>query len=813
MPDETDNLIERAAALLRHPAASRQDNAAGGADAPPRGHAGRATRPAADHFDSGHQGRLLSLDAAVQPIPAPIVEPEEMRLRHLLRAASLHKSALIGSALLLMVAATAAIFAITPQYAAVAVVAIGNRAPSVATRIESDIDGNVVQSSPDAATLHTQVDTQVDYLYSRPVAERAMDALDLWNKSEFDRSSGRRGGPVDRVSGWVRSALTPVRQLRAWLSGGKVAPDAQASELARRNAAIGIFLKKLKVEAKPESQIITVQFEDPDPQLAAAAANAVADQYIARQIEAASGSAQRATAGLQQAVAALRQRVAQSDQAYEQYRGAFEARNGRELLNTQTAEATKELTAAEIERQVIEARLTALRGVGGGNPSTEATSEITQSRVMQDLHEQAAVLQGRLAELSVSLGDANPQIQQVRAAIARVNGEMRSEVARQNAALESELRVAAAREASLRQSLAANRTQSSQSSGGQAKLDALQVEAESNRAVLNAFLTRLHEADTSAKLLQPADAEIVQRASPSQSPAYPNVKLLLAAAAVGSTMAGFGVALALERTAPTFRSSEEIENETGVRTLGLVPLIDNPDAPPEEALAAPASFYGEAVRALYMTLLLRQNLKMLVVTSARPGDGKTTLAASLALVAATAGRKVLLIDADLCTAGASRIFRVNEHEGLAELIADKRPFSDVIGTAHSNPNFHFLAAGTPGKVLAARAGLESVVGLFRRLREEYDLIVIDSPPVLAVADAMAVAAQADAVLFAVRWGSTPRAAVKLGLKRLHASARGASVGAVLTMVDAREHSRFGYADSAFYTKDLVGYYGSSANRA
>ena len=107
---------------------------------------------------------------------------------------------------------------------------------------------------------------------------------------------------------------------------------------------------------------------------------------------------------------------------------------------------------------------------------------------------------------------------------------------------------------------------------------------------------------------------------------------------------------------------------------------------------------------------------------------------------------------------------------------------------------------------SVEALVEEVRGLLRGLREQYDLIVVDSPPVLAVADAMALSAQADATLFAVRWGATPRASVKLGLKRLHASADGASVGIVLTMVDARNHSRFGYADSAFYTKDLVAYY-------
>jgi uncharacterized protein involved in exopolysaccharide biosynthesis len=143
------------------------------------------------------------------------------------------------------------------------------------------------------------------------------------------------------------------------------------------------------------------------------------------------------------------------------------------------------------------------------------------------------------------LGDANPQIQQVKAAIARVNGEMRSEVTRQLAALEPEFKRAVAKEASLRQSLAANTTQSAESSRGQAELDALKIEAESNRAVLNAFLIRLKEANTSAKIPQRADAEIVSHANVPRFPVTPPLRLLLVFAAFGSTLAGMGVALAL----------------------------------------------------------------------------------------------------------------------------------------------------------------------------------------------------------------------------------------------------------------------------
>jgi polysaccharide biosynthesis transport protein len=769
MSDETDGLIERAVALLQQPGSTR-----------PADRAGR-------QIGLGHPGMPALFDAAIQPIPVPIVERDKRGLRHLLRVLSLHKFALALTTLLVFAATTVVIFSLTPRYAAVAVVAIGNRAPNVATRIEFDVGGNAVQLPLDVAA----VQTQVDYLRSPPVAESAMDSLHLWDRPEFNPSVRPRGVLLKAISAWIEPAIALVHRWRDWLSGSAAREGAAASADAKRNQALEIFMSCLSVAAEPNSHIITVRFEDPDPKLAAAAANAVADQYVAREIAAASVAAQRATEGLGQAVAALRQRVAKSDQTYEQ---------------------TKALTAAEAARQVIEARLAGLRGVAGKNPAADATSEVTESKVLQNLHEQAAALQGRLAQLSATLGDAHPQIQQLKEAISRVQGEMRAEVTRQLTALRAELKVARTKEAALRQSLVASATQSAQSSPGQVKLDALKVEADTNRAVLDAFLTHLHAANSSAKLLQRANAEIVAHASVPQFPASPKVKLLLVLAAFGSTLAGAGVAIALERAAPTFRSGEEIENQTGVRTLALLPLIDEPGAPPEQALASPASFYGEAIRTLYTTLLLQQRLRVFVVTSARPGDGKTNLAASLALVAAKTGRKVLLVDADLCTAGASRIFRLTGRDGLAELIAGKRQFSEVVATAGADPSFHFLAAGAPGNILAARSGLESAVGLFRRLREQYDLIVVDSPPVLAVADAMTLAAQADAALFAVRWGLTPRAAVKLGLKRLHAAAHGAAVGVVLTMVDAREHSRFGYADSALYAKDLVGYYGSNASR-
>src|SRR5262249_32664129 len=158
---------------------------------------------------------------------------------------------------------------------------------------------------PDVAA----VQTQVDYLRSRPVAESAMDALHLWDRPEFNPSARPHGVLPAAIKARIEPAIEFVHQWRDRLLGSEDRENTAASDEARRNEALDIFLSNLVVDAAPNSHIITVRFEDPDPKLAAAATNAVADQYIARQIAVASGNAQRATAQLEQAVVALRQRV------------------------------------------------------------------------------------------------------------------------------------------------------------------------------------------------------------------------------------------------------------------------------------------------------------------------------------------------------------------------------------------------------------------------------------------------------------------------------------------------------------------------
>lgn len=790
MSDEALGLIQRAAGLLSQKSL------------PNRG-AFEQGRPRDEFEEPG---------AVVEPLPSGTIDNEDVSPAGIFRVAWRYKFTLIGTTLLLLAVAAAVILAMPPVYIPEALVVIGNREASV-PKLRTGSD-----SFPPLADTAT-VQTEMEILRSRTLAAQVAGDLKLWERSEFNPNIPPKEKPgafqqaIETFSGCILSPLSCAREIAGrYLPGESPQTTAAVDDPGTaENVAIESFLAKLNVTVKTNSRIISVQFEDRDPKLATSAVNVLIDHYIANHLVTSTADTDDATHWLDQTVAELQKRVAQSEQVYQQFRATFGANGTRDFLDRKMAETSSQLQTAEIARGDAETRLARLKGVLGKDVADLATNDVATSRVMQSLRQKAADLHEQLAQLTSILGDNHPKVQNIKAAIARSNQEMRAEVGRLATSLEGDVRLAAAKEASLRQILAKTQDNIAQSSDSQKKLEALKAEAAENRAALETFQKRRIEAiGVSAKPPQRIDAEIVSHASVPQGPAKPKKTLLLAIAVIGSTVAGFGAAFAREKHDQTFRSSQEVELETGFHPLALIPLTQK-KLPQDEVLASPTSFYCETIRTLYMTLQLKQNFKILVVTSARPGEGKTILAASLALTAAKVRRKVLLVDADLCTGGASRAFGLLGHDGLAELISGGKQLSEVVGRFDPSAqlDFDFLSCGTQKNATAARSALENTLGLFRRLREEYDLVIVDTPPLLAVSDAMAISRQADATLFAIRWGMTPRAAVKIGLRRLRGSSHPRAVtGIVLTMVNAREHSRSGYEDSELYRKELVGYHSS-----
>lgn len=792
MSDEAPKLVQRAAGLLHQ-------------------------KPPPDHGD-GVFDKNWESDAVVDPRPFATLDNEEVSPAGIFRVAWRYKFTLIGTTLLLIALAAAVILPMPAIYAPEALVVVGNREASLP---QLRTGAGAYPPLADTAT----VQTEMEILGSRTLAAQVVDDLKLWKRPEFNPnipSNEKPGALQQSLEAFSTCALSPLSCLRElpgrFFPGESPATAGDQNAHTTKDIAVESFLGKLNVSVKTNSRVISVQFQDHDPKLATLAVNSLVDHYIANHLVTTNADANQATRWLDQTLTELRKRADQSEQAYQQFRATFEASGDtRDLLDRKMTETSLQLEAAETARDEAETRLISLKALLGKDVADLATSDVAASPVMQELRKKSAELHEQLAQLTTILGDNHPKVRNLKAAIARSNQEMQAEVGRLVTSLEANVRLATAKEDSLKEILAKTQGEIARSSDGEEKLEDLKADAASNRAALEAFQRQKIEAiGVSAAPPERIDAEIVAHASVPQGPAKPKKTLLLMIAAAGSVMAGFGAAFAREKHDQTFRSGQEVEVEIGDRPLAFIPLSQKRKSPQDEILGSSSSFYAETIRTLYMTLLLRQRFKIVVITSARQNEGKTTLAASLALIAAKAGKKALLVDADLCTGGASRNFGAVGHEGLADLISGGKQLSEVVGRFGpiAAADLHFLSCGTQENLLAARSALENTLGLFRRLRDEYDLIIVDTPPILAVSDAMALSTQADATLFVVRWGTTSRAAVRLGLRRLLASGYSRTVtGIVLTMVNARELSRYGYEDSVLHAKDLVNYHSSTKGKS
>ena len=279
-----------------------------------------------------------------------------------------------------------------------------------------------------------------------------------------------------------------------------------------------------------------------------------------------------------------------------------------------------------------------------------------------------------------------------------------------------------------------------------------------------------------------------------------------------SAAAGLILVFILESLDKGFRSMDEIEGITGIPAVGLVPALSSlamkGKEPQQLILEKPNSAFAESVRALHASILL-SNVdsppKTVLLTSSLPSEGKTSLSLSLArLVARTGNNRVVIIDCDLRRPLVHRHLGMDIGPGLVQLLADEVSLEDALRRDEPSGAYVLTAGGTPANPTDIITS-EHFAQLLTNLKSAFDLIVIDSSPVLAVSDSRILSRMADKTIFVVRWAETRREVVRLGLKQI-LEAGGDLAGVVLSMVNVRKHSRYGYGDSGYYYGRYRKYY-------
>jgi len=754
--------------------------------------------PELPHYtDSGQPepGRML-VERAPTPL-GPLTSPEihaaevelegdELNLRELWNVILKRRGTISLFTLIVLTAVVTATYLMTPIYRASTTLQI-DREDIKVLKIE--------EVSPIDATGSNQdyYQTQYELLKSRSLALRVINQLGLADR--------RTEQP---------SLLT---RLKDWLAGGSSKTDGEAegvespAEIARREGVVTRFLNKLTIEPVRNSRLVKLHYDDPDSKLAAAILNTLTKSYINLSLERRFDASAYARTFLQEHLQQIKAKLEDSEEQmleFARQRGIVEFGEGQPGIAAQSLVATNAaLAAAEkklFEAEVVYRQLLGMRGHG--------LSQVLDSPIIQSLKLSKAKLQAQYQDnLNIYKPDY-PAMVQLRGQIEQTDRDINQEVANVRGAVTANYEEAKTERALLQTRFNQLKRDLLEQQEHDIQFNILRREVDTNRELYSGLLQRFKEVGVAAGI-GTNNISVVDEAKPSVLPYKPNLRLNALLALVLGLLGGVGLAFLLEHLDDTFKQPDEVEKLLGLPVLGMIPLNRQKrgDLRPI-ALAGhedPRSVFAESYRSLRTALEFSTSSgvpQTLTVTSATSGEGKSTTALSLAIQFAQTGKKVLLIDADLRKPSLHRALGLDNDVGLTNLLAGEQVRPVDIAKATHIPNLFAIPAGplppNPAELLSSSKMLDLLV----LATEKFDQVLVDSPPVMGLADALILGNFCGGTLLSVQMGNTPRGQVRGACKRLR-GARVHLVGTLLTKLEAPSGA-YGYYHGYYYHSDYYG---------
>jgi len=634
-------------------------------------------------------------------------------------------------------------------------------------RISSEI---LVLQAPDLAASVTETLRLADHPDFNPALPQTLPPYAIW-----------RALPAE----WLGAA-------KRWLGLAEperpLTPEAQLENSAAR--ILAAFASRLEVERIGRSNAVRVAVASHDAELAADTANAIADRYLADQLQAKHTATAVAGAWLDKRVAQLRENAEAAERAVEAYRvetGLIDA-NGTTILTQQFAELNTQLISARTETAATRARLSQVQGQLNRTGDALAAAEVLSSPLIHRLKEQEVEVLRKRADLAQEYGPKHPRMLGIQAELSDIQEKIAAEVHQIVVGLSNAVAVAQAQEAAIAAAVRQAEAAAAEQGKAQVRLNALEREAEASRTLLQTFLQRMKQVGDQGDIQRP-DARIIARATPPEDASHPQSALVLSGFGLGSLLLGLLVACLLalrERGLGNhgFLGSPAVRACLGLPVLATMPELRIPRAtlPADQTTEAPYGPYAEAVR---MAAAGTGGAKAILVTGAGAGEGKTSLALALARTLAAQGDRVLLIDTDLRRSGLSIALGLDAAPGLAETLLATGGEPAIPFASDRVPGLKVLPAGrSAARHAAAGQSGDRLRPLLDNWREHFDRIVLDSAPAPLVAQTADHARLADATLLTVRWRETSAGSALEAVQRLR-EAGALLAGVVLTRVDPR----------------------------
>lgn len=655
--------------------------------------------------------------------------------------------------------------------------------------------------------------TQYDLLKSRSLTRKTIETLKLTDTSLPASKNRSPLGMINGALGWVTGLFDFSEKT---VPSSTTATDVDGAPMSvKESRVVDAVLGSITVAPVRGSRVVNLVVESPDPALATQIVNAHARGFIEQNTEFKFLSAKEATDWLGDRLAEQKKQVEDSEAALQRYReqhNVIPTEDTDNIVVQKLTQLSSALTAAKTNRLSKEAVYTQLKAVQNDQNALDNFPDVLRSEGIQQKRDQLTLLRRQEQDMAQvrQLGNNHPELVKVRKDIAGIERQLQTEIANVARLVKSEYDSALAQERNLMDALDAQKRETLSMSREAIQFGVLKREADSTRQIYQNLLARAKETGVSNQL-RTSNVRVVDFAEVPRSPVRPNRRNNIAIGLLGGLTLGIVLAFFFEYLDNRIKTPDEITAYLGLPALGLLPVVRKVESSGGYPLLSHVNStkLKEAFRTLRTNIIFssaQQGPRSLMITSTGPSEGKTLVAGNLAISLAEAGQRVILIDADMRRPKQNDLFGLKREPGLSDLLVGNVRASETVRKTET-AGLWVLPAGRIPPNPAELLGSTRFDEFFKSLHDHFDWVLIDTPPVMAVADASVVAHKVTGVVFVVGAEMVSRHAAATALAQLE-NGRAKMLGGVLNRVDL---DRNPYYYSQYYRKEYADYYTRSAS--